>query len=422
MWNVYSVKVYGHRGLPKAFDRFIKGEYPELAHLGCESEDYDYTMIHIFSTSDANMIEFLENFSSEIGVNPENTPIAITLLRRTSVEPKPLKIKSSPMHFDTPAIASACPVPTKIEIKSRVAQDSGGGVSVECERADHPQALKIEPKPQPIYSPYVPGVVMKPTVQFEGITATEDDIKAIIPDISGIDADEIIRMLSKVSCTNYERTIPEIGLLYQESLAEIPELANTVIPKGGIVDRSLESLDMIRDMIGDIKIKNDSLFGKMFAKKVCIDETKKKIGEQTKALKIHVIDLDKVTNHVNELMIKLNESKRGLLLHSNLIKVLKAKTTNSEKVLDSRFGSLYISLTIADQTKQLIDLKMKNIKSIITVIRDTLLTSIPSWFNQLEILEQMEVASAIDETLVQSLMNNQQEILKQLSINSKEKA
>ena len=395
------------------FERFLRNGHPDVAYIGCEDVYYDMKRVYKFETTDPDMCEVFTCFNDEFGDMSEYEPMAIKLTQTASV-PTPLSITPKPVCVEPKkpvVVEQTAPKPLKLKpIIQEVPKD-----------VHQPLVLNIQPKPQaPIHSPYIPGVVMKPTVQFEGITATEGEIKDLIPGISSIDADQLVQMLSRISCTNYERTIPDLGLEAQEMLAEIPELANTIVPKNGVVDKSLEALDDIKELIESIKIKKDSLLDKLFSKKVCAEETKKKISENTKSLRGYITNLETIINKTDDLMMKINQSKVGLTLHSSLIKVLKAKTKNSEKVLDSRFSSLYISLTIADQTQKLIELKTKNIRVIITVIRDTLLTSIPSWFNQLEILEQMEVSSAIDETLVQSLMNNQQEILKQLSV-TKEK-
>ena len=323
------------------------------------------------------------------------------------------------MSMDYMPLALSLDIPMKRE-PERLVLPKPVVINSPVSTAPVPMKLVIEPTPQIIHSPYVPGVAMKPNVLFDVITLTEQEVMSVLPDVNNCDALLIIRDIEKISMNSLEKTIPNIGIQQQESLALIPEKANSVIPKNGVVDQSLNSLDEIKELVESIRIKKDESFiDKLFAKKVDIADTKKSINDKTKTLKIQMQELEKVIGCVDKLESDLNSSKYGLLISSNTVKVLKNKIPKHQDLLDSRFSSLYISLTIAEQTRQLLSIKTKNIRAIIAVIRDTLLTSIPSWFNSLEILEQMEVSNALDQNLIQSLLTSQDEILKQLSINSK---
>ena len=329
------------------------------------------------------------------------------------IVPQALKLGGSKAKQELEDQEASTPRPLKITRRTAFEDTSQG-----------PSPLKIAPQQWDAPLNYTPSAVMKPRVQFEGFKFSKEEILAIVPGLPDNDVEVIISLFSKISCTDYERTIPEIGLKHQETLACIPEHLNTVVPKNGVVDGSIEALASIKELIEGIQIKKEeSFFGKMFGKKaITVEETKKMIHLKTRDLRGKVSELEEINNIVTNIKVRLENCREGLSQNYSLIKVLKSKAKNVDILLDSRMGSLYISLSISEQTKQLIQIKTKNIQSIISTIRDTLLTSIPSWFNQMEILEQMEVSNAIDENVVKALMENQENILKPLSQFSKEKA
>lgn len=345
-----------------------------------------------FKTESAKMADYIPQ-AIKLGANKNDlnvVPRGVEIngsIQKTTVEIVPQAIKLAPRP--APVASSACLMST-------------------------PQAVKIEPKPIVQTPKHEPSAIMKPRVIFEGFKFTEAEVVAVVPELNSAEAKLIIDLASKISCTDYDKTIPDIGVKHQEMLAAVPERLNTVVPKDGIVDQSIDALQTIKEMVESIQIKK-SFITKLFSSVKDIDKTKALIKAKTAELRRYMTGLDALNNEIDEIENRLVGCRDAISCNFNLIKVLKTKAKNVDQLLDSRLSSLYISITIAEQTKQLIGLKTKNIKAIISTIRDTLLTSIPSWFNQIEILEQMEVSNAIDENLVKSLMENQEQILKQLS-------
>lgn len=277
---------------------------------------------------------------------------------------------------------------------------------------------KLVPKAMPVQPIRKSGPTSlgTPSVKFTGFTATRDEVLSVIPDINPSYIDHIITKLSMISNTSFRQTLPTIGLPEQERLAAIPEKINTLVPRNGVIDNSLENLQTVRDLVMSIQIKKDeSLLGKMFGKTQDKAALKQLVKDTITKLKSNIPNLDTLSNQITDIKKELEVCKIDLSHCHNMLKIMCVKTKDADDVINSRSTSLHITMTVAEQTNQLIGLKFKNVDSIIATIRETLLNSIPSWFNQMEILEQMEVANAIDSSLVESLLKNQDDIVKQLS-------
>lgn len=304
----------------------------------------------------------------------------------------------------------ALPPPTKVGTPSSSAHPT------QMRIIDGP--TKLVPKAMPVEPIRVSGPTSlgTPSVKFTGFVATIDDVLAIIPDINPSYIDHIIKKLAMISNTNFRQSLHTIGLAEQEKLAELPEKINNLVPKNGVIDQSLETLQVVRDLVMSIQIKKDeSLLGKMFGKAQDRDALKQSVKNATNKLKANIPNLDVLSGRITEIRKELELCKIELSHYHNMLKIMCSKANGADDVINSRSTSLHITMTVAEQTNQLIGLKFKNVDAIIATIRETLLNSIPSWFNQMEILEQMEISNAIDTSLVESLLKNQDDIVKQLS-------
>lgn len=274
-----------------------------------------------------------------------------------------------------------------------------------------------------LHEPPKPSVTVKPlsgltpTTVFKQIEVSDDDIRAVFTNPKLSDSSSIRAIVAELNANDYDKAIANIGVDEQAALAEIPQEIHCVVPKGGALDQTMGILADIKEVIEKMNPKKGFL---SFLFKADANNVKSNVTLLVKSLKVYIPELEAIKAKVYTLRTDAQTYKLQLEYHSAAVKILKNKIDKKhEFALDSRLSTIYISNTIAIQTLQLIELKVKNIDNIIGIIRDTILVSIPSWFNQLEILEQME-ASNVDNEVMQNVLTSQNQILEKLNtINNK---
>jgi len=248
---------------------------------------------------------------------------------------------------------------------------------------------------------------VKPTTVLKSIVVTDRDIYAVKSEISATDIVWIKSIINSIDVNRYKDSIFNVGVEFQQKASDVPQKMSC-IAEDSIVSTA-KYMEDLKTVVSGFSFKSGFFSGSIENR---IKKTKDDITKLKSGIVVLLPLIENISNEISECSNEIKVSITGMNMAILAIQVLMNKVdAEHTNVLVNRITSIQLSINIALQTEQIITVKRINIDNLVNVVRDTIFSALPTFFNNIEIVEMSNNKGVVEEGIINQVISSQNNLV-----------